>query len=218
MIEPATGIVLRVYPVTETSLIVHWLTHAHGRIATVAKGARRPRSPFSGKLDLFYFCDFNFYRSRRSELHILKEVSVRDTHFVLRTDIVRLQQASYCAALIEQTTETETPVPGIFNLFAGLLVYLCVHPPTMQAVFAFELKLLRELGLEPNPQKVRLSAGARQVLNYLLECDWSELGQLRLTDAQTTELRQFLHGFLIYQFGKLPDGRAAALKPHDKLE
>lgn len=212
MIESATGIVMCTYPLTDTSLIVRWLTPMHGRIATAAKGARRPNSPFRGKLDLFYLCDFNFYRSRHSELHTLKEASVRETHHALRTDIVRLQQASYCAALIEQTTETETPLPSMFNLFIGLLGRLCSNPPAAHAVFAFELKLLTELGLKPNPDKMRLSPGSKQIVKYLIERDWSALARLHLTDEQTTELRQFLHGFLIYHLGKLPEGRAEALK------
>jgi recombinational DNA repair protein (RecF pathway) len=54
MIETAAGLVMRTRPLTETSLIVHWLTPTLGRLATVAKGARRANSPFRGKLDLFY--------------------------------------------------------------------------------------------------------------------------------------------------------------------
>ena len=80
MIETAAGLVLRTRPLTETSLIVHWLTPGLGRLATVAKGARRAKSPFRGKLDLFYLADFSFSRSRRSELHTLREVSLRETH------------------------------------------------------------------------------------------------------------------------------------------
>src|SRR6184192_3152717 len=108
MIETTRGLVLRTRPLTETSLIVHWLTTDLGRISTVAKGARRPKSPFRGKLDLFYEADFSFQRSRRSELHALHEVSLRETHAPLRTELGYLQQASYCAALIEQVTERET--------------------------------------------------------------------------------------------------------------
>src|SRR5438876_6348436 len=69
MDEQARGIVLRLYPLTETSLIIQWLTPNFGRLATVAKGARRSKSPFRGKLDLFYLAEFTFNRSRRSELH-----------------------------------------------------------------------------------------------------------------------------------------------------
>src|SRR5436190_1009223 len=116
MIESATGLVLRTRPLTETSMIVQWLTPDRGRLATVAKGARRAKSPFRGKLDLFYLADFSFSRSRRSELHTLSEVVLRETHSALREELAWLQQASYGAALVEQTTETETPLPTIFHL------------------------------------------------------------------------------------------------------
>src|ERR1051325_1240476 len=105
MDERTQGIVLRVHPLTETSLIIRWLTTNLGRIATVAKGARRSKSPFRGKLDLFYLADFTFGRSRRSELHTLREVSLKETHSFLRKELGYLQQAAYAAALIEQATE-----------------------------------------------------------------------------------------------------------------
>src|SRR5687767_2084809 len=103
MDERTSGIILRTRPLTETSLIVHWLTPDLGRIAIVAKGARRPKSPFRGKLDLFYEGDFSFARSRKSELHTLREVVLRDMHGELRKDLGWIQQASYAAAFIEQT-------------------------------------------------------------------------------------------------------------------
>ena len=124
MDERASGLILRVYPLTETSLIIHWLTQELGRIATVAKGARRTKSPFRGKLDLFYSAEFTFARSRRSELHALREVNLRETHTALRRDLGILQQASYCTALVEQATEKETPLPEVFELMDGLLRYL----------------------------------------------------------------------------------------------
>ena len=67
MDERAEGLILRTRPLTDTSLIVQWLTPALGRISTVAKGARRPKSLFTGKLDLYYEAAFSFQRSRRSE-------------------------------------------------------------------------------------------------------------------------------------------------------
>src|SRR5476649_2958465 len=117
MTESATGLILRTRPLTETSLIIHWLTPDFGRIATVAKGARRHKSPFLGKLDIFYLADFSFSRSRISDLHNLREVSLRETHNPIRADILKLQQAAYATNFIVQATETETPLPETFKLF-----------------------------------------------------------------------------------------------------
>ena len=211
MTESTHGIILRTRPLTETSLIVHWLTPDLGRIATVAKGARRPKSPFAGKLDLFYAADFSFSRSRRSELHTLREASLRETHGAIRGDILKLQQAGYIAAFIEQTTETEAPIPEIFELTREFLKHLCAHPPQPQDIFALELKLLRELGLEPDYDELRLSPGSKKIVAALVDGDWESGARLKLSDAQIGELRQVLHGFLIFHLGHLPRGRNAAL-------
>jgi DNA repair protein RecO (recombination protein O) len=267
MIEKATGLVLRNRPLTETSLIVHWLTRDLGRVATVAKGARRPKSPFRGKLDLFYLADFSFVRSRRSELHTLQEVNLVETHSVLRQDISCLQQACYCAALVEQATEPEEPMLGVHDLMVGLVRELVESPATeantkhqtpntkeapssrlqmpsaaetvqgrarepetpLQSgqvrgqrsevgvrlsevrILAFELKLLGELGLKPDLEKSRLSPGSRQVVRALTERDWPVLGRIKPSEPQALELRQFLHGFLIFHLGRIPKGRSGAL-------
>jgi DNA repair protein RecO (recombination protein O) len=211
MIETATGLVFRTRLLTETSLIVQWLTPGFGRLATVAKGARRAKSPFGGKLDLFYLADFSFNRSSRSELHTLREVSLRETHSGLRKDLGLLQQASYCAALVERATETETPLPQIFELMVGLLRHLLSHPAQPQTVFAFELKLLAELGLKPDLAKSPLNPGTRQLVKALTENDWPVMACLKLSNDQVTELRQFLHGFLEYHLGSVLKSRAGAL-------
>jgi DNA repair protein RecO (recombination protein O) len=211
MDERASGLILRVYPLTETSLIIHWLTQALGRIATVAKGARRTKSPFRGKLDLFYGAEFTFARSRRSELHTLREISLRETHSALRRDLGILQQASYCAALVEQATEKETPLPAIFELMNGLLKYLPTQSAQAQTVFSFELKLLDELGLAPDLAKSKLTEGARQFAKAFSNDDWSMLSRFKITEAQSRELGQFLHGFLIFHLGKIPKGRGNAV-------
>src|SRR5436190_19851998 len=92
-VETTPAILLRKIKLTDTSLIVTWFTQAHGKIKTVAKGARRPKSPFAGKLDLFFHEEIQFHRSRTSELHILKEVALRETFEGLRQNYERMLPA-----------------------------------------------------------------------------------------------------------------------------
>jgi len=211
MIQSATGMILRRRPLTETSLILHWLTPDFGRIATVAKGAQRPKSPFLGKLDVFYVADFSFNRSRRSDLHVLREVSLRELNPALREDLALLRQATYATALVEQATETGTPLPAIYDLMLGFLKQLREHAAQPQTVFAFELKLLHELGLEPKREKTRLSAGTQRISQILAQGGWPEITRLRLATAQIAELREFLDDFLVFHVGRLPKNRTAAL-------
>jgi DNA repair protein RecO (recombination protein O) len=206
MDERSTGIVLRTRPLTESSLIVHWLTPELGRVATVAKGARRPKSALRGKIDLFYTAEFLFARSRRSDLHLLREVTLQATREMLRRDLSYLHQAAYCSRLIEQTTETETPLVEVYALLSGFLDALPLKAPQPQMIFGFEVKLLHELGL--GPQEGKMAAAVQR----LIELDWRQIQQLSLREVEVRELRQFLHGFLIYHLGKVPANRAAALE------
>jgi hypothetical protein len=78
-------------------------------------------------------------------------------------------------------------------------------------VFTFELQLLRELGLLPDLATAQLTAGTKQIVRALLHCDWQGCMRLKLAPAQLAELRQFLHGFMIFHLGRLPKGRSSAL-------
>ncbi len=150
----AHGIILRLRKFSDTSLIVSWLTLEHGRLSTIARGARRPKSPFRGQLDLFHRCEFTFDPSRRSTLHGLREVEVRGTHPGLREDLSALQQAAYAVALIELLTEPEVPIPEIHSALDAFLADTSSGRGSLARLLAFESTLLeieglREIGIKP---------------------------------------------------------------------
>ena len=140
--ETTAAILLRKIKLTESSLIITWFTEAHGKLKTVAKGARRPRSPFAGRLDLFFAAEITFARSRKSELHILREVAVQNSREGLRLEYARTQMAAYFVELVEMTTEFEHAVPEVYDLLRRALDFLDTHAPTRRALLHFE----RELG------------------------------------------------------------------------
>ncbi|MFO1499012.1 MAG: DNA repair protein RecO [Verrucomicrobiota bacterium] len=210
MDQRATGIILRTRPLTETSLIVHWLTPDLGRLSTVAKGARRPKSPFLGKLDLFYLADFSFYPSRRGELHTLREVTVREYQPDLRRELACLEQASYFTQLIEQATEVNTPLPEAYALMQAALRLLPRSAPTALTVYAFEMKLLDQLGLSPELSQSNLTAGAREMLKLLRASPLDASQHVKASLAQLAEIDRFLRDFLSYHLNWIPKGREAA--------
>ena len=211
MEERTCGIILRTRPLTETSLVVQWLTPDLGRIFTVAKGARRPKSPFLGKLDLFYEADFSFARSRRSDLHNLREVSVRNLNAALRQEMERLSQASYFAVLLEKSTEPESPILELHELLKQALAHFTNHPASPEVVFVFELKLLCALGYEPELTAIR--AGARKhaeaALNHSFEDSIRDLSQIETAAKQ--ELNQLLQRAIGVALERIPAQRAGAL-------
>src|SRR6187397_421872 len=85
-VESTEAILLRKRKFSDTSLIVSWCTESLGCIQTVAKGARRAKSPFAGKLDLFFEAEIQIAPSHKSNLHTLTEVALRKTFGGIRTD------------------------------------------------------------------------------------------------------------------------------------
>ncbi len=138
---------MRKIKLTESSLIVTWLTQDQGKLKTVARGARRPRSAFAGQLDLFFAAEITYARSARGELHALREVAVRDPRDGLRQLCARTQLAAYFVELIELSSELEHAAPEVYDLLRRALDYLQDAEPDRRALLHFEAELSRLLGL-----------------------------------------------------------------------
>ena len=145
--ETTRAILLRKTRLSDTSLIVTWLTLDHGKIKTVAKGALRTKSPFAGILDLFFDCEIAYARSKKTELHTLREVRLCHTRDGLRRDYPRLALASYFIELLELATEHDHPAPELHDLLTRALAHLDEKPATQRALLHFERELTRHLGI-----------------------------------------------------------------------
>jgi DNA repair protein RecO (recombination protein O) len=211
MDERAHGVILRVGPLTESSLIVRWITRERGRISTVAKGAKRPKSSFAGKLDLYFQAELSYQRSQRSDLHTLREVVLLDTHAALRKELGWLQQGAYAAALLELATEPEAAVPELYDLWVDFLGQLAARPPEPMTIFGWEMKLLAFSGFQPDLTQAPLSPGARLVLEQCVKASWELLHRLRMSPEQTGEIQRFLRGWIQDGLGRVPRQREDAL-------
>jgi DNA repair protein RecO (recombination protein O) len=145
--ESTAAILLRKRKLSDTSLIISWCTESLGCIQTAAKGARRAKSAFAGKLDLFFEAEIAIARSRKSDLHTLTEVALRNTFSGIRTNLRRTQAASYFVELIELCTESDHHEPELFSLLRRAFAYLDGKDPDLRAVLHFETELARIAGV-----------------------------------------------------------------------
>jgi DNA repair protein RecO (recombination protein O) len=146
-VETTSAILLRKRKFSDTSLIVSWCTESFGCVQTVAKGARRPKSSFAGKLDLFFETEISIVRSRKSDLHTLTEVVVTNPFAGIRTKYLRTQAAAYFIELIETCTERDHREPELFGLLRRAFGYLDANDPTPRAIAHFETELARIAGV-----------------------------------------------------------------------
>ena len=101
----------------------------------------------AGKLDLFYHCDLLLSYSSKTELHGLREVSIKTTFERIRTDYLKTSAASYFVELVEKVTELDHPAPEIYRLLLRALGYLDRQNPDTRGVLFFESELCKCLGL-----------------------------------------------------------------------
>ena len=145
--ESTTAILLRKRKLSDTSLIISWCTESLGCIQTVARGARRAKSPFAGKLDLFFEAEIQIARSRKSDLHTLTEVALKNPFGGIRENFRRTQAASYFVELVEICTESDHHEPELFALLRRAFAYLNANNPNRRAVLHFETELARIAGV-----------------------------------------------------------------------
>ena len=203
--ERALGIVLRRWPVTESSLVVTWLTREFGKIKTLAKGARRPKSPFAGKLDLFYEDELVWLRSGRSELHLLHDCFLVEPHAGLRRSWEQLTAASHVCELVEMTVGAEDAQPAIYDLLAGVLAQ-CAEGVSGPVLLWFELQLLRASGWE---RRWEDATATSKVLRSLAATTREGAGRVRLSGEQLAAGRAVLGAIWDEELGR--PGRARKL-------
>ncbi len=196
--ERAEAIVLRVQPVTESSLLVLWFTREFGKLKTLAKGARRPKSPMRGRIDLFYQTEISFLRSRRSDLHLLNECFLANPHPALRTSVPVLTAASHVCELVDAVTAVEDAHPDLFALLADMLTSLEKSVTPAQLIW-FELQVLAATGWKPVFDG---ETGTAKVMRSLAGASAAAASRVRLSSAQTRAAQDFLEEFRQAHLGR----------------
>jgi len=143
--EPA--FVLHRYDWSESSLILDVFTRHHGRIALVAKGAKRPSSSFRPVLLPLQPLQLAF--GGDAEVRTLKSAEWMGGHVMPTGEA--LLSGYYLNELLMQLLAREDPHPALFDVYTNVVrVLASEHDEVLQAALrTFELLLLREIGFLP---------------------------------------------------------------------
>ncbi len=220
--EPA--FVLHRYDWSESSLILEVFSRHHGRTALVAKGAKRPSSNFRPVLLPLQPLSLHWTESAPSAtddspVHPLKGAEWVGGHTMPMGDA--LLAGTYLNELLLRLLARHDPHPALFDAYAAVVrVLASEHGEALEPVLrAFELLLLRELGLLPalNADTLSLACLQPETRYALLPdrglCPSPE--RASLNGAQWLQLNQALEGMGMRLSALLQACApvAAALKP-----
>jgi DNA repair protein RecO (recombination protein O) len=144
-VDQQPGFVLHSYAWRETSLIVDVFTRDYGRMALVARGAKRPTSHFRGLLDPF--CPLSLSWSGRNEIKSLVRVEWLGGLMPLRGD--GLLAAFYLNELLVRLLVRGDAHEQLFRAYIGALRILAHGGQQQACLRSFEMDLLREMGYLP---------------------------------------------------------------------
>jgi DNA repair protein RecO (recombination protein O) len=194
--EPA--FVLHRYDWSETSLILETFTRHHGRIALVAKGAKRPSSNFRPVLLPLQPLSLSF--GGEAEIRTLKSAEWTGGHVMPTGEA--LLSGYYLHELLLQLLARDDPHPALFDVYAAVVrVLASEHGEVLQAALrTFELLLLREIGLLPRLDQQTLTlAPLEEEARYSLVPEGGlrasgETDRTSLKGAQWQALQEALSG------------------------
>jgi DNA repair protein RecO (recombination protein O) len=207
------GIVLRSFRYAEADRILHLYTPDRGRLSAIAKGVRRPRSRFGGRLEPFFRLQLVLYEGRSDMLTVTSAETLAG-HRHLREDGRALDAASRACDAVGRLFDDGDPHAGVYHLLANELTLLDSEPgkATRANALAFRLKLLLAAGFAPQLAACA-SCGERE---HLAGFSGAAGGVVcSACEASAFALEQAAHDFLVGALGsplaEAPDAGPRAL-------
>ena len=207
------GIVLRSLRYGEADRILHLYTPDRGRVSAIAKGVRRAKSRFGGRLEPFFRLNLVLYEGR-SELLTVTSAETLAGHPRLREDAAALDGAARACEAVARVFDDGDPHRGVYHLLANELALLNgdVARAGRSNALAFRLKLLLAAGFAPQLAACASCGEAEHLMGFSgaaggVVCAACEAGSFALD--------QEAHDFLVTALGlplaDVPDASPRAL-------
>jgi DNA repair protein RecO (recombination protein O) len=212
------AVVLRSIRYGEADRVLHLYTPARGRVGAIAKGVRKTRSRFGGRLEPFARVNLVLHEGR-GDLCTVSAADTVDAHPHLRERRGGLERATQACDAVLRLLDATDPNPAAYNLLCRELALLDSEPaaagPTQ--ALAFRIKLLLAAGFAPELAACA-SCGTREHLGGFspaaggVVCAGCEAGSFPLDAAA----HSFMVDALALPLAEYPDGADPALRQVDR--
>jgi DNA repair protein RecO (recombination protein O) len=163
--------VLHTYPYKETSLIVEAFSRAFGRVALLARGARRPRSAMRGVLLSFHPLRLGWSIGMSNEASMGNLISAEWSGALQPLAGRALMCGFYLNELILKLLPRDDAHEELFDAYAQALKHLSEGAAQAWVLRSFEKRLLAELGYAPLLEREASGAPIEPGRRYVYEPD-----------------------------------------------
>jgi DNA repair protein RecO (recombination protein O) len=210
------AIVLRSIRYGEADRILHLYSKTRGRIGAIAKGARKPKSRFGGRLEPFFRLDLILHEGR-SDLMTVTNVATVDGYPRLRSSGPALTAgARACDAFLRLLDSAEPNLPA-YNLLCRYLALLDdseqPRAASLEVALSFRLKLALVAGFSPELASCARCGEAEHLAGFSgaaggVVCAGCEAGSFGLSE----EAHRFMVTALAQPLADAPQAESLALR------
>ncbi len=188
-------------------------TPSRGRLSAIAKGVRKARSRFGGRLEPFFRLDLVLYEGRSDLLTVTSAATVA-AHARLREHGGTLDSAARACEAVARIFDDGDPHAGVYHLLANELALLDRDPDRAGRpnALAFRLKLLLAAGFAPNLAGCATCGEREEVVGFSGAAGGVVCGSC---EANAFPLDQESHAFMVDALARpladTPDASSRAL-------
>ena len=151
MILSSKGIILKVFPYSNTSVICNVFTDSHGKLTFIAKGVRKPKNPLLSILQPFNLLQLHYYYKKNRSMQLIKEADILISFDNIRNNFSSIIVGSNIINIINRIFEQGYSNEIVFRLIYKTLHRLSDKNDKNKVFFIFFIfHLLKQLGLMPN--------------------------------------------------------------------
>ena len=214
------AIVLRSIRYGEADRILHLYTAQRGRVGAIAKGARRPKSRFGGRLEPFFRLDLLLHEGR-GELLTVTQAATVDGYPRLRGSGAALTAGARACDAVLRLLDSAEPNPPAYNLLCRYLALLDdpagPGAASLQTALAFRLKLALAAGFSPELASCARCGEAEHLVGFSgaaggVVCASCEAGSFPLSEGA----HRFMVEAIARPLAEAPDAGDAELRQAER--
>lgn len=213
-------------------------TREHGKIGLMVRGVKKPKSKFSGLIEIGNILDVVYYYKSSRSVQILSEASYSVKNRNLRSDFEKMATMTSAVELISQLLHDNEVNKPIFDFTKKMLNWLDqadIHPPIIFPYLQIRLAELTGIGLQMDLQhsdadkfymnlesgyispqsnsshSYKLTDTQRQYISIALQAKSSKLFTLPFETGELKSLIDHLDRYFKYHVEGLRDRKSDAI-------
>ena len=197
MLLSSKGLVLKVFPYSNTSIICNIFTNNYGKLTFIVKGIRKPKQPLLSIIQPFNLIELQYYYKKDRGIQLIKEADIIISFEKLRNNFSTIIIGSTILNIINKVFEKEYSNDIIFRLIYKTLNKLSRINYYNKLYFIFFIfHLNKQLGFMPDMDeiKIRINNEGAIFLNQINETHIDELSNIEIDN----EILKKTYNFLIF--------------------